>query len=391
MKRSGRFIAGFALASFMFAAPLSAQDPIEGEGSMQVGNATVTVGAGAAILTLPDVPSLITLNVGAGGGRPNPFISGFKFSDDFGDEIGWNVNGSIEVPMGANKTISLSGFWANIDDEDSARCDDPGGTLSCFWFELVDDPAVRNGFSATGNRESVISKAEREVDQWGVSLEVKQQLNSGAMGVTQAPPRHFLAVGADVRGIDQDLDANLIVIVEEPRVAGATYTEDLDTHYYGAYAAWGGDFPRLLIGGLWERWGLHSTFQLRGGIYYADTDYDGRIVDQQPADDFNISSALSLSDDKVAFIGGLVMETSKRIGRRATLSLRSEYEYYSYVPRMAYNQLDIALDVAPIPDGVAGAGGQVGTVINDDDAFSMRTSLRLTIKLGPDSVMEPLK
>ena len=35
---------------------------------------------------------------------------------------------------------------------------------------------------------------------------------------------------------------------------------------------------------------------------------------------------------------------------------------------------------------------QVGTVINDDDAFSMRTSLRLTIKLGPDSVFEePMK
>ena len=81
------------------------------------------------------------------------------------------------------------------------------------------------------------------------------------------------------------------------------------------------------------------------------------------------------------------METSKRIGQRATLSLKSEYEYYSYVPEMAYNQRDAAAGFAGL-----GAGGQVGTVIGDDDAFSMRTSLRLTIKLGPDSVFEePMK
>lgn len=384
MKASTGIIAGLALATWVFAAPASAQGPIEGEGSMQVGNATVSVGGGTAILTLPDVPSLITLNVGNGGARPNPFISGFKFSDDFGDEIGWNVNGSIEAPMGANKTVSLSGFWANIDDEDSARCDDTGAALSCFWFQLVDDPAVVNGTSATGNLESVISSAEREVDQWGVSLEVKRQLDPTVSGVTQAPPRRFLAVGADIRGIDQDLDAIMTVI--NPGFSGpATYTEDLDTRYYGLTASWGGDINPFLFKGLWERWGLQSSFRLRGGIYYADTDYDGRIVDQTAAGT-NISSVLSLSNDDVAFIGGLVTETRKRIGPRTSLSLRSEYEYYSYVPEMAYNQVDL------FPGGDVGAGGQRGTVINDDDAFSMRTSLRLTIGLGSRELyQEPLK
>jgi hypothetical protein len=43
----------------------------------------------------------------------------------------------------------------------------------------------------------------------------------------------------------------------------------------------------------------------------------------------------------------------------------------------------------------AAAGGFVGpnavTRIGDGDAFSARTSLRLTIKLGPREIMEPYK
>ena len=99
-----------------------------------------------------------------------------------------------------------------------------------------------------------------------------------------------------------------------------------------------------------------------------------------------VNGSLSLSSDDVAFIGGLTLETRKKIGRRATLSLKSVYEYYSWVPDMRYNDVD-----------VQGAGNNFtgpnnGTRIGDDDAFSMRTSLRLTIKLGPDSVFEePLK
>jgi hypothetical protein len=53
---------------------------------------------------------------------------------------------------------------------------------------------------------------------------------------------------------------------------------------------------------------------------------------------------------------------------------------------MAYNTFD---QVGAV---IFGAGGQRGTVINDDDAFSMRTSLRLTIGLGPRELYrEPLK
>ena len=53
---------------------------------------------------------------------------------------------------------------------------------------------------------------------------------------------------------------------------------------------------------------------------------------------------------------------------------------------MAYNQEDVRLGINPVL-----LGAQLGTRIGSDDAFSARTSLRLTIKLGPDSVMEPMK
>lgn len=90
----------------------------------------------------------------------------------------------------------------------------------------------------------------------------------------------------------------------------------------------------------------------------------------------------------MAFIGGLTLETRKRIGRRATLSLKSVYEYYSWVPDMRYNDVDTRAGGGTF----LLTGPNDGTSIDDDDAFSAMTSLRLTIKLGPDSLFEePLK
>lgn len=348
---------------------------MNGEGSMQIGNATVSVGGGTAILNLPDVPSFLTRVFIA------PIrVETVKFSEDFDDEIGWNVNGSIEAPIGVAKTVTLSGYWANINDEDTTSCTQ---TLTefCLVFPIVDGPAPQ-GFSAgAGNTMLAISK--REVDQWGVSLEVKQKLNGDFWGVTKAPPRRHLALGADIRGIDQDLDVSLPA--SRPGAGPITYKEDLDTRYYGVYAAWGRDFEQLLFKGLSQRLGLQSSFRLHGGIYYADTDYEGKQVDSSTAFTPDTDSNLSLSNDDVAFIGGLTLETSKRIGQRTALTLRSVYEYYSYVPEMIYNTVDPQAFPAVL-------GFQNGTVINDDDAFSMRTSLRLTIGLGAREIYrEPLK
>lgn len=372
-----KFVAGAALAVMAsYASAASAQ----GSGSMQVGNTTVSVGAGTAILTLPDVQFLTAASLSTSG-----TIRKYDDGDDFGDEIGFNVNGSVSAPMtGANgrrKRISINGFFSSTDDEDSAVCTESGFT--CTLYNIVDDSAIASSLDAgTGNAGAqFISSTDRDVDHWGVSLESQWYLNPQVMGVTQAPPQRYFALGAGMRRIDQDLS----IVTTSPQAAGAfrfTYSEDLETDYYGAYAAWGGDYSPFLFKGLWDRWGLRSSFRLRGGAYYADTDYSGSTVSTTAPN--NLNGSLSLSQDEIAFIGGLTLETRKRIGARTMLSLKSEYEYYSWVPDMRYNDSDYNA-------GGPRLGQNRGTSIGSDDAFSARTSLRLTIKLGPAEIMEPMK
>jgi hypothetical protein len=108
-----------------------------------------------------------------------------------------------------------------------------------------------------------------------------------------------------------------------------------------ALSALGGEyslFPQLA-----SNWGLRSFLTARVGVYDAHTDYDGHFEQN-----FNpvfaplepISSRLSMSDDIAAVIAGLSFETRKQLGPRTSLSLLSEYEWYSDVPEMRYNDTD---------------------------------------------------
>jgi hypothetical protein len=277
---------------------------------------------------------------------------------------------------GRPKEVSLNGFWANIEDDDRLTCTSTALIDNCIWVNIVDSPGSSNVIIANTGQSAVVS-SDREVDHWGASLESKWQLTPGVMGVTKTRHARYLAAAIDIRGIDQDLSLRT-TNVNFPG-SSITYNEDLDTRYYGGYLAWGGGYTIPFLSGLTGGMGLQSSFMLRGGVYHADTDYDGSYFENVGAVD---TGQLSLSNDDVAFIGGLVLETRKRIGRRATLSLKSEYEYYSYVPEMRYNDVD----------GNTATGPNVGTSIDDDDAFSAKTSLRLTIALGPRDVIEaPLK
>ena len=71
-----------------------------------------------------------------------------------------------------------------------------------------------------------------------------------------------------------------------------------------------------------------------------------------------------LSNDDLAFIGSVSLETRKQIGPRTSLSLWTDYEYISSVPEMHYSN------------------GDRPTRIEDDSAFATRTMLRLNIGLG---------
>jgi hypothetical protein len=84
------------------------------------------------------------------------------------------------------------------------------------------------------------------------------------------------------------------------------------------------------------------------------------------------SSRLSLLNDKATAIAGLGFETRKQIGPRTSLSLLSEYEWYSSVPQMQYDNLSDS-----------------GTKLGEDSAFATRTTFRLNIGLGPAALYAP--
>lgn len=349
-----------AAACAVLAAPAGAQEPVHA----YFGSTTVTIGGGTAIIDLPDVEFTTRFNENTG-----TFASKLKDSEDIFDEIGYNVNGSIATPLGGNQQIVFGGFFAQVDDDDSELCASPAsGNATCNWVNI-------NGSGTNANiadsGTSTLVHSDREVDFWGASLESRWLTGPALMGVTQAPSPKYFAIAADVRGIDQDL---LLTTTNPGNGVVSRYNEELDTRYYGAYLAYGGDYTPFLLAGLWRSWGLQSSFQARAGLYYADADYSGSMTGA-------VNGALSLSDDDVAFIGGLSLITSKQISPRASLSLRSDYEYYSWVPEMSYAN--------NAPGNFTGPNTR--TSIDDDDAFAMRTSLRLTIKLGPDEIMEPYK
>lgn len=357
MRRFGKFAgSAAAMAIVAISAPALAQEPV----SAHYGDTTVTIGGGTALLGLPDVEFTNLINTGTAA-----VVDVLKDSEDFIDELGYNINGSIATPLGGNRQLVLGGFFARTEDDDSVACT---SAQDCYWFNIDGSGGT---LQIAGLLDSTVINSDRDVDHWGGSLESRWLTAPAVMGVTQAPLPKYFAVGADIRGIDQDLS---IRTTRAGTGTVETYNEDLDTRYYGGYVAYGGDYKPFLLKGLWESWGLVSSFQARAGLYYVDTDYSGRMSGTLPG-------ALNLSKDDVAFIGGLSLIHSKQISPRASLSLRSDYEYYSWVPEMSYAN-----------DG-AGAftGPNAVTRIGDDDAFSMRTSLRLTIKLGPREIMEPMK
>src|ERR1700704_6440426 len=96
--------------------------------------------------------------------------------------------------------------------------------------------------------------------------------------------------------------------------------------------------------GMGGSWGLRSLLSLRAGVYNADTDYSGRYATTDGS-----LGRLDLSDDKVAFIGAASFETRKQLGPRTSLSLVTDYEYYSSAPQIKYVDVDVGPAAGPAP------------------------------------------
>jgi hypothetical protein len=158
------------------------------------------------------------------------------------------------------------------------------------------------------------------------------------------------------------------------------YSESLDTTYAGAYLSIGGEYNILGYLGIGGSWGLRSLISLRAGVYDASTDYSGRFT---PA----LRQISVCPTTRSAFIGAASFETRKQLGPRTSLSLVTDYEYYSFAPQMKY----VDADVTP---AITFAGGVNKTHISDDDAFEVRTTLRLNVALRalpPPTYNQPLK
>ncbi len=383
MARSGRFLvhlaagAGLALMPALFVSPVSAlAADYSSPETVMIGDVTVTFGGGTAILTLPDVGSTLTRTTNV---APFTIFQGFNYSDDFGSELGWNVSGGASIPLEgagwAPDAVSINGFWARIDGSNGFTC--AGGVapqVNCLITPLVDDPATQQ-LGGTLGATSITSNAERDVDQWGTNLELRWNVGSEGSAPISV---NYLAFGPDLRGIYQDTDARMTASTG----AVITYDESLDSTYYGAFAAVGGNYTLPFLGWLWNRWGLQSSYRLQGGLYWARTDYDGAITHTAPfpGGGGDPSGSLSLSSNDFSFIGGLSTETRKQFSKRVALSLKSDLEFYSFVPEMSYNQVDLG------PVDITGGGRVAGTRIGSSSAFSLRSALRLTIGLGPDSL-----
>ncbi|HEU4475521.1 MAG TPA: hypothetical protein VFR71_02335 [Methyloceanibacter sp.] len=220
----------------------------------------------------------------------------------------------------------VSGFFANVTDTDRTRCKS-AGSLSCYTERIVDRPDRPDSIGY----DNLTTTAHRDVDYWGANAEARFGKAPAAV-----PDRGgylfrlaYVGLGGDVRGIYQD---------NELRLRGdnspVNYSETLDTTYSGAFLSVGGEYNLLGYLGIGSSWGLRSLFSLRGGLYNASTDYDGRFSARRT------TTRLGLSDDELAFIGAASLETRKQSGRRTSLSLVTDYEWYSFALKMKYVNAD---------------------------------------------------
>ena len=356
MRSFARLLTGVALVTAATSASTAwAQEP----GTMVVGGTIITLGGGAQALSLPDIDFTFKTN-------PNGDAVRKQTNSDL-DDYGGAFVGAIETPFGywggTPVTGIVSGFFANVEDSDRKNCVSTG-SLDCTVENIVDNPNQLDSI----DYDRFTTKTDRDVDYWGVDAEAR--FGKGPEPVPDAGGYLFrlgyVGIGADIRGIDQD--NKLRLRGDGPEV---NYSETLDTTYAGGFLSVGGEYNILGYLGMGGSWGLRSLLSLRAGVYNADTDYNGRYA----AGDGS-AGRLGLSDDQVAFIGAATFETRKQFGPRTSLSLVTNYEYYSYAPEMRYLDVDV---------GACGGtcGGKVNrTHIDDSDAFEVRTTLRLNIGLG---------
>lgn len=308
---------------------------------------TVWVGGGVQFLSLPDIKFTRK------GGR----LQENTESDwlDFGGATGGGIETALGYWGGFRVSGTVKGFWAGLEDDRNRGCNG-----AC----RVVDPTG----SFVGTSTTLYTVTDREAEYWGGSAELKFATGAPREVKPEVYRNDYFIAGFDVRGIDQD-----------NRLRSKTgtvfnYDETLDTTYTGGYIGFGGEYSFGFVpvigkmlkgqGGFLDRLGLRTYLNATAGIYNAESDYAGRFSSG------GFGSKLSQSSDDVAFIGTLSLETRKQLGTRTSLSLWTDYEFISSVPKMQY------------------ANGNRPTHIDDESVFASRTMLRLNIGFGPSQLYE---
>ncbi len=358
MRTSVYLLAATVLGLVSFAPDTRAQDMT----TYTFGGSTLWIGGGFQYLSLPDIKFSGVAN--SNGGFRHQTNADFN---EYGGSAGAGFETAIANWNGMRITAGVKGFFSSLDNNDHANC---GINNTCVIF----GPEGTSQITVSGARTR--ANTNRDVDYWGGQAELK----FGSSEPVQTKPNiyrnDYFIVGGDIRGIDQDnkISANILSIpFANPLYV---YKETLDTTYYGGYIGFGGEYSFGFIpgvknvGGIYDRLGLRTFVNVRAGLYDAQTDYGGRY--SIPTASF--TSRLSQSNDELAFIGTVSLETRKQIGMRTSLSLWTDYEYISSVPEMHYAEEDRP------------------TRISDDSSFATRTMLRLNIGLGSAQLYEePLK
>lgn len=354
MVRSSFVLAAALLGAAAIAQPAAAQDFT----TATFGGTTIWAGGGVQFLSLPDIEFTGKATPGGLRRQKNTESDWLDFGGAAGGGIetalgwwgGWRVSGSVE------------GFWSEVEDDNTVRCNG-SATAPCVAIDPTGTFFVTP--IAANSIPTLVTNTDRNADYWGAQVELKFATGAPTEVKPEVYRNDYFIVGFDVRGIDQD---NRL----RGMARGATlfnYQETLDTTYTGGYIGFGGEYSFGFLpvvgkmlkggGGLYDRLGLRTYINATAGLYNADTDYTGRFRSAP------FASRLTESNDELAFIGTISLETRKQLGPRTSLSLWTDYEYISSVPEMRYAN---------------GAGRP--TTIEDDDEFATRTMLRLNIGLG---------
>ena len=175
-----------------------------------------------------------------------------EFVNDDGDFDGFRIDGGMaDIPvMGGAYMVGVRGFFAWHDDNTDIDCRGsqgvPGGF--CLVNPLINNPNVSQVLSITGGFAYQFS-TEKDVDHWGVAVDIAQ----GQNGFRAGPAFRRIDQSMSITGRETNSNA-------PPDLFQLTYTEDLETNYWGGFVGFDGSID---LGGGWSLQG-----DAEAGLYW---------------------------------------------------------------------------------------------------------------------------